>query len=523
MKKFLLLIITLINFSAIFSQENYEGLWQRDDNSIYEIKNHKAFLVKVGTHLYKGNFKKGDIKIKDFHVENGVIYAFRRINDIGGELLRWQKIRIIKRNNVVEIINDKTGRILTSLRRISKGDVARIKNVAPNKLIGKWKRINDGSVYSFEGDIAVIKRVGYILEKGEFYENQVKIRNITQVANNLYSAQDRLNDNTGNVLKWENVTIRQLPDKNSLIIRSINKKRVQRLEKVNNGHDSHIVVSEENNDNNKKPKATELSDVDINIPVSSNVKSNTFALIIGNEDYSSFQVDLTNEINVDYALNDAKVFKNYVVKTLGVPERNVILLINATYGQMQQGIVKLNKLSELSEGKANLIFYYAGHGLPDEVTKEAYIMPVDISGSNVTSGIKLNDVYKKLLQFPNKKVTVFLDACFSGGARNQGLIAMRGVKIQPKKNALFGNLVVFTSSSNKESSASFKEEHHGLFTYYLLKKLQESKGNLSYKELSDYLAQKVKLESVLINSKEQTPQTNVSPDVKDAWQNWKFK
>ena len=189
---------------------------------------------------------------------------------------------------------------------------------------------------------------------------------------------------------------------------------------------------------------------------------------------------------------------------------------------MQQGISKLNKLSELSEGKAKLIFYYAGHGLPDETNKEAYIMPVDISGNNVTSGIKLNDVYKKLLEFPNKKVTVFLDACFSGGARNQGLIAMRGVKIQPKKNALFGNLVVFSSSSGNESSASLKDKHHGLFTYYLLKKLQESKGKLSYKELSDFLCKKIKLESVLINNKEQTPQTNVSPDVKDIWQDWKF-
>ncbi|MBE9469137.1 MAG: hypothetical protein IMY72_12565, partial [Bacteroidetes bacterium] len=111
---------------------------------------------------------------------------------------------------------------------------------------------------------------------------------------------------------------------------------------------------------------------------------------------------------------------------------------------------------------------------------------------------------------------------FTGGSRNQGLIAMRGVKIRPKKNALYGNLVVFTSSSGNESSASLKDKQHGLFTYYLLKKLQESKGNLSYKELSDFLNKKIKLESVLINNKEQTPQTNVSPEVKESWRNWKF-
>lgn len=525
MKKSLLLIISLIIFSSIFSQEKFYGFWKRDDNSIYEIRDHKGFLVKVGARLRRGNFKTGDVKIKKIHVKNGVIYAYRRINNIDGSLLRWQKIRIIRHNNVVDIINDKTGRVLTSLRKITSDDVAKERNIIPQQIEGEWKRLNDGSIYSFEGDIAVLKRVGYILERGEFFQDQVKIRNITQINNHLYSAQDRLNTLEGNVLRWDSVFIKT--EKNNLVIRSSNRKRVQRFERINPADNNQISKVEQNNTYNKsnlnKTKATVLSAVDINIPINNYVKSNTFALIIGNEDYSSFQVGLTNEINVDYASNDAKVFKDYVIKTLGVPERNVILLINATYGQMKQGIAKLNKLSELSDGKANLIFYYAGHGLPDETTKEAYIMPVDISGSDVTNGIKLNDVYKKLLEFPNKKVTVFLDACFSGGARNQGLIAMRGVKIRPKKNAVYGNMVVFASSSGNESSASFKEEHHGLFTYYLLKKLQESKGNLSYKELADYLTQKVKLESVLINSKEQTPQINVSPDVKDTWQDWKFK
>ena len=238
----------------------------------------------------------------------------------------------------------------------------------------------------------------------------------------------------------------------------------------------------DNNQNIVTDKSTtvEISDVDVDIPINNINKPNTYALIIGNEDYSSFQTGLNTEINVDFAINDAKIFKEYCNKTLGIPEKQIKLLINATFGQMNQGIAWLNNLAKIDDGNAELILYYSGHGLPDEQTKESYIMPVDISGNNVSQAIKLTDVYNKLLEHPSKRVTVFLDACFSGGARNQSLIAAKGVRIEPKKNILTGNIIVISSSTGDESSGVFREEQHGFMTYFLLKKLQESKGNVSY-------------------------------------------
>ena len=129
----------------------------------------------------------------------------------------------------------------------------------------------------------------------------------------------------------------------------------------------------------------------------------------------------------------------------------------------------------------------------------------------------MKDVYSKLTEHPNKQVAMFMDACFSGGARSQGLLAARAVKVKPKEQQLKGNLIVFTASSGEESSLPYKEKYHGMFTYFLLKKLQESKGELTYKELSDYLNEKISLESVLVNSKEQNTQTNVSPDATNIW------
>lgn len=263
------------------------------------------------------------------------------------------------------------------------------------------------------------------------------------------------------------------------------------------------------------------ADVDLNIPQNSNQYPYRFALIIGNEDYSTFQTDLSSEVDVAFAKNDAAIFREYAVKTLGVPEANAQLLLNATAGQMRQALAKINKLAEKSAGQAELIFYYAGHGLPDEVTKDPYLIPVDVAGTSVQFGLKLTDIYKSLTQFSTERVTVFLDACFSGGARGQGLVAARGVKIKPKEEALNGKLVVFSASSGDQSSLPYKEKGHGIFTYFLLKKLQDSKGEVSYKELSDYLRSQVSLQSVVINSKEQDPQTNVSPSAVAEWEKWK--
>jgi len=287
-------------------------------------------------------------------------------------------------------------------------------------------------------------------------------------------------------------------------------------------------LSKNKNQDNKtsggQTQATILkSDVDENIPLVQGKNQNRFALIIGNEDYSSFQNGLSNEVNVEFAANDAKSFKEYAVKTLGIPEENVKLLVNAKAIEMNREIKKLNSYAKTLGGSAELIFYYAGHGLPDENTKEPYLVPVDVSGSDLQFGVKLTDLYAKLLEHPSKRVSVFLDACFSGGARNQGLVAARGVKVKPKEDQLDGNIVVFTGSSGEQSSLPYKEKSHGLFTYFLLKKLQETKGNLSYLELSDYIAKQVGLVSTRVNNKEQNPQTNISSSIGEKWKLWRFR
>lgn len=268
--------------------------------------------------------------------------------------------------------------------------------------------------------------------------------------------------------------------------------------------------------------ASLTSDVDKNIPVNLTKQPYRYALIIGNEDYVKYQRGLSTETNVDFARHDASVFKEYAIKTLGLSEINTYLLLDATAGAISQKLDLISKLASKTGEQAEIIFYYAGHGLPDEVTKSPYLIPVDVSGSNLNSAIELQEIYRKFAESGAGKVTVFLDACFSGGARDAGLLAARGVKIKPKQNVVTGNIVVFSASSDEQSALPYTDEQHGMFTYFLLKKLQDSKGRANYVELADYVEKNVSIESLRINQKEQDPKLLASPDLGTSWQTWGF-
>lgn len=187
---------------------------------------------------------------------------------------------------------------------------------------------------------------------------------------------------------------------------------------------------------------------------------------------------------------------------------------------MQREIEKLSQLALAYEGEANILFYYAGHGFPDEKTKNSYLMPVDISGADVKHGVKLDYLYDLLTKYPSNKVIVLLDACFSGGGREEGLFAARGVRIRPKKNIIKGNLIVLTSSSGDQSSLPYSNKLHGMFTYFLLQKLKETKGEVTLEQLIGYLSKEVNINSLKINSKSQNPTILVSPDVENIWMDW---
>ncbi len=264
------------------------------------------------------------------------------------------------------------------------------------------------------------------------------------------------------------------------------------------------------------PAPTVESEVDVNIPISTKKAENNYALIIANENYEF--VD-----NVDYALHDGEIFKEYCIKTLGIPEKQVLYAKNATSGMMNGEVEKLVKLANIDEG-ANIIVYYCGHGIPDENTNEAYLIPVDGKGANIVTCYSLNKLYSTLSATKAANITYFLDACFTGSNREGSmLVAARGVAREAKKEVLNGNTVVFAAASQDETAMAYKEKTHGMFTYFLLKKLQDTKGDVTYGELAEYIKKNVQKESILVNDKSQSPNIATSVAVTESWSNMTLK
>lgn len=261
------------------------------------------------------------------------------------------------------------------------------------------------------------------------------------------------------------------------------------------------------------------SDVDRDIPVTSRKSDNMLALIVANEKYSKAS-------DVFGALHDGATMREYCVKTLGIPENNVVLLNNATGNQLIDALDQLARRVKGIGKDAEVIFYYAGHGLPDDATKEAYLLPVDANPLNMATLTPMKDIYRRLGDLDVAAVSVFLDACFSGeGREGHPVNESRGVALRARPVAPSGNMFVLSAASAQETAMPYKEKHHGLFTYFLLKKLQESKGNATLKQISDYVIKNVRDTSNSNASigKEQNPTVNVSGKLATEWENKKLK
>ena len=260
-----------------------------------------------------------------------------------------------------------------------------------------------------------------------------------------------------------------------------------------------------------------LSDVAVNIPVTGAKNDKTFAVIIANETYR-------RESQVMFAKNDGKTFKKYCIQTLGLPEKNIHYAIDATLNEIRGAINWITNVADAFNGEAHIIFYYAGHGIPDESSKTAYLLPADGFGSDVSTGYKLDDLYAKLGAVPAKSVIVFLDACFSGAQRSGEMLASaRGVRITAKSGAPTSNMVVFSATQGDETAYPYREKGHGMFTYFLLKKLQETKGEVTLGELSNYITTNVRQKSIVENQKSQTPTVTPSASLGEKWKGMKLK
>ncbi len=269
----------------------------------------------------------------------------------------------------------------------------------------------------------------------------------------------------------------------------------------------------------KPQKAVRGIDVNFGVnkaPYTGRKSERTIALIIANEDYEMAD-------NVEMATNDGLAMKEYFTKTFGLTDKQIFYYPNATYGKIAKAIRDVKSIAEAYDGDINLVMYYAGHGIPDNATKDAYIMPVDADGTDPGVCYSLKKIYEELDAMNLKQCVVFLDACFSGAKRDGDMIvAARGVAIKPNDEKPKGSTIILSATSDEQTAFSYKEQKHGLFTYFLLKYFQDKKGKVALGDLADYISTNVSQQSVMINGKKQTPTIVVPDNMDQTWRERKL-
>lgn len=233
-----------------------------------------------------------------------------------------------------------------------------------------------------------------------------------------------------------------------------------------------------------------------NIPKAASTKNNAVAVIIGNKDYVSAP-------NVDFAVNDARAMKEYVINAFGYKPENIIYVENAKQSDFysifgKEGFYKGRLYSYVQKGLSEIFIYYSGHGAPDIDQKSGYLVPVDCDPNTVVlNGYSLTTLYNNLDKIANEKqlphITVVLESCFSGASQAGSLLKnISPIYISVEKQGLtYDNSTVFTSSQGDQISTWYPEKKHGMFTYFFLKGLQgeadlDKNSEITAKELYEY-------------------------------------
>jgi len=218
------------------------------------------------------------------------------------------------------------------------------------------------------------------------------------------------------------------------------------------------------------PSTVFVSEVDKDVPKLNKSNKDAIAVVIGNAKYSKTKP-------VDFAENDARSMKNYLISMLGFKEGNILYYENATLGDMNTifGTSENPKgrlFNTIKQGVSDVIIFYSGHGAPGLKSNKAYFVPVEADPNYMeNSGYSLDILYRNLKKLPAKSITFFSDACFSGADVFDKISPMVIRSKEPVKDGL-KNTTLINSCTGTEVSCWHSDEKHGLFTFYLLKALK---------------------------------------------------
>ena len=221
------------------------------------------------------------------------------------------------------------------------------------------------------------------------------------------------------------------------------------------------------------------------------------AVIIGNADYEHRDVP-----DVTFAHRDADAFRGYVVEVLGYDPENVVDLRDATRRELFDALGTRSDPHSLlwsyldPDGGSDVVVFYSGHGVPGVNDGRGYLLPVDADPKAAEDdGYPIDLLYRNVGGLEEaRSVRVYLDACFSGGSHEGGLIRHASpVFVEATLPEGVGTKVTSLAAASGKQVASWDEDaRHGLFTHHLLDALYgrgdaDEDGTVTAAEAKRYL------------------------------------
>jgi uncharacterized caspase-like protein len=239
--------------------------------------------------------------------------------------------------------------------------------------------------------------------------------------------------------------------------------------------------------------------------------STQWAVIIGVGGYESTAVP-----KLRYPVADADAVYQTLIASGGFKKENILLLTDKTERKPTLRNIKwaLGTFLARSAHKNDLVvIYFAGHGA-SEVDQRGverdglskYLVPVDADPDDLYStALPMDEMQNVLARIEAERVTVFLDACYSGaaGGRTFASTKTRTVNVDDiflERLTRSKGRAIVTASRPSELSVELPELGHGIFTYYLVRGLEgyadlNRDGIVSLQELYEYLTQEVSRKS----------------------------
>src|SRR5579872_489415 len=227
-----------------------------------------------------------------------------------------------------------------------------------------------------------------------------------------------------------------------------------------------------------------------------------YAVIVGISKYKNGGAGLTN---LKYASRDALAFRDYLESPAGgsFPKENVLTLFegDATSQNLRSALFTF-----LTKPRPQdlVVIYFAGHGAPDpNDSRNLYLLtydtqPDDMGGTAFLMS-DLQDVFDRILKA--KHVITLIDSCHSYGISGERFVSKQNNLSNQylERYASKADRAVITASDVSELSLEGEQwgGGHGVFTYFVLKGLQNNEadankdGTVTAGELFSYLTVQV--------------------------------